>query len=186
MPGLAANAHDLLGQPRGPARPWGTRWAADWALVLLVPLVWLCHGLPGPYPIAAARLGRGVLRFWTQAARRGTQLRTTQSRNSLPSTLVSIPPREALPGMLASEGHVDVHRVPQRLRRVQLLHPDGGSVAERVDGVVVGHRRVAEHRPPEANVDCVGLSAMASCTSGTVREPPPTSGVVVGGIRRDR
>ena len=58
---------------------------------------------------------------------------------------------------VAGHRHVHVHRVAQRLRGVELLHPDGRAVAERVDDVVVGERRVAEDRRPERLVDLVGL-----------------------------
>ena len=48
---------------------------------------------------------------------------------------------QAVLGLLAGDGDVDVHRVSQRLGGVEVLHPDRRSVAERVDGVVVGQRR---------------------------------------------
>ena len=65
--------------------------------------------------------------------------------------------REPRLGVLARHGHVDAHRMPQQLGRLELLHPDRRSVTERVDAVVVGHRRVAEHRTPEPDVQHVGL-----------------------------
>ena len=43
------------------------------------------------------------------------------------------------------------------LHQVELLHPDGRPVPEGVDAVVVAHRRVAEHGPPEAEVDLIGF-----------------------------
>ncbi len=50
-----------------------------------------------------------------------------------------------------------MHRVPERLGRVEVLHPDRRAVTERVDGVVVGQARVPEDSAPEADVDRVGL-----------------------------
>jgi hypothetical protein len=50
-----------------------------------------------------------------------------------------------------------VHRVSQWLRRVKILHPDRRSVADRVDGVVVGHPCVPEDSAPEANIDRIWL-----------------------------
>jgi hypothetical protein len=47
--------------------------------------------------------------------------------------------------------------VAQRLRLVEILHPDGGAVAEGIDRVVALHRRIAEHRTPEGKVNRVGL-----------------------------
>lgn len=61
--------------------------------------------------------------------------------------------------LLASDGHVDVHRVPERLVRVELLHPDRRAVAERIDGIVVVYRRVPEGGAPEADLDRVGLGS---------------------------
>src|SRR5262245_21401155 len=58
--------------------------------------------------------------------------------------------------VLASDRDIDVHRVPERLRRVQLLHPDRGAMPERVDAVVVGHPDIAEHSTPEREIDDVG------------------------------
>jgi hypothetical protein len=66
--------------------------------------------------------------------------------------------------VLASDGHVDVHRVPERLGRVEFLHPDRRAVAEGVDGVVVVQARVPEDSAPEADVDRVGFAAIASWT----------------------
>ena len=45
----------------------------------------------------------------------------------------------------------------QRLRLVEILHPDGGAVAKGIDRVVLGHRRIAEHRTPEWKVNRIGL-----------------------------
>ena len=45
--------------------------------------------------------------------------------------------------------------MPKRLGRGELLHPYRRPVAEWVDGVVVGPRRVPEDRPPEAKIDGV-------------------------------
>ena len=59
--------------------------------------------------------------------------------------------------LLARHRDVDVHGVAQRLLLVELLHPDGGAVAERIDRVVTLHRRIAEHRAPEAQVNRIGL-----------------------------
>ena len=39
---------------------------------------------------------------------------------------------------------------------IEVLHPDGRALAERVDAIVIVHRRVAEHRAPEAEVDRLG------------------------------
>ncbi len=50
-----------------------------------------------------------------------------------------------------------MHRVPEGLRRAELLHPDGRPVAERIDGVVFGQRVVAEDGAPERDVDVGGL-----------------------------
>ena len=85
--------------------------------------------------------------------------------------------RHARLDVLASDGHVDVHRVPERLVRVELLHPDRRAVAERVDGVVVGQRCVPEDSAPEADIDRVGLRSdrqldlLRTCAvgDGTVR-----------------
>ena len=81
--------------------------------------------------------------------------------------------REPRLGVLARDRHVDVHRVSQRLRLVEVLHPHRRTVSERVDGVVVGHRVVAEHGAPEADVDRVGL--------GGDRELDLLDGGTVGG-----
>ena len=59
--------------------------------------------------------------------------------------------------LLASNGHVDMHRMSQWLGWVKILHPDHRSVAERVDGVVVGHPGVPEGSAPEANIDRIWL-----------------------------
>ena len=64
---------------------------------------------------------------------------------------------EPHPDLLPCDRHIDVHRVPQRLGLVELLHPDRRSVSERIDGVVVGHGLVAERGAPEADVDRGGL-----------------------------
>ena len=50
--------------------------------------------------------------------------------------------------VLTSDGHVDVHRVLERLVGVELLQPDRRAVAQRVDGVVLGQRCIA--RGPSA------------------------------------
>ena len=44
-------------------------------------------------------------------------------------------------------------RVPQRLGRVEILHPDRRAVTERIDCVVVVHRGVPEDGTPEADID---------------------------------
>jgi hypothetical protein len=54
--------------------------------------------------------------------------------------------------VLARHRHVDVHRVPQWLGRVEVLHPERGPVAERVNAVVLGQRVVAQHGSPEVDV----------------------------------
>ena len=59
--------------------------------------------------------------------------------------------------VLACDRYVDVHRVPQRLGLVERLHPDRRTVPERVDAVVVGHRRIAEHGAPETDVHRIWL-----------------------------
>jgi len=50
-----------------------------------------------------------------------------------------------------------MHRVPQRLGLVELLHPDGRSVSEGVHRIVVGHRHVSAYRAPESDVKGVAL-----------------------------
>ena len=50
-----------------------------------------------------------------------------------------------------------MHRVAQRLRVVQLLHPDRGASPERIDAVVVRRGDIAQDRPPEAHIDRVRL-----------------------------
>ena len=83
---------------------------------------------------------------------------TRRVHSSRPRCARPPPPRpEARLGLVVGDRHVDVHRVAQRLRRIQVLHPDRGALAERVDAVVVVHRRVAEDRAPEAEVDRIGL-----------------------------
>jgi hypothetical protein len=64
---------------------------------------------------------------------------------------------QALRGLFAGDGYVDVHRVTQGLGRVEALHPDRRSVAKGVNGVVVGQLGVPEDRPPEADVGRIGL-----------------------------
>ena len=65
---------------------------------------------------------------------------------------------DALLRVLLGHRHVDVHRVAQRLAGVEFLHPHRRAVAQRVDGVVVGERRVAQHGAPEPDVEGTGLS----------------------------
>ena len=69
--------------------------------------------------------------------------------------------------MLACDRHVDVHRVSQRLGLIELLHPHRRSVSERIDGIVVGHRGVAECSAQKSTSIASGFAAMASCTSWT-------------------
>jgi hypothetical protein len=64
---------------------------------------------------------------------------------------------ETLLGMFASDGHVDMHGMAERFGWIQLLHPNGGPMADRVNAIVVGHRRIPEHRSPEAEVDAFWL-----------------------------
>jgi hypothetical protein len=64
---------------------------------------------------------------------------------------------EARCNMLARDRYVEVHRVPQRLGRVQRLHPDCRSVSKRVHRIIVSHRLVPEHGTPEAEVNQIGL-----------------------------
>jgi hypothetical protein len=45
----------------------------------------------------------------------------------------------------------------QRFVRIQVLHPDRGALAVRIDAVVLVQRRIAEDGAPEAEVDRVGL-----------------------------
>ena len=73
--------------------------------------------------------------------------------------------------------------------RVELLHPDGRPMTERVHAVVVGHRRIAEHRPPEARgppnpasprwPSCTSCTAARSATApwarATAELPAPSS-----------
>jgi hypothetical protein len=65
--------------------------------------------------------------------------------------------RQACLDVLPGNGHVDVHRVPQWLGLVEILHPDRRSMAEWIEGVVVGHPGVPKHSPPEANIDGLGV-----------------------------
>src|SRR6516162_4231571 len=51
---------------------------------------------------------------------------------------------QALLGLIAGDGYVDVHRVTQGLSRVEALHPDRRSVAKWINGVVVGQPGVPE------------------------------------------
>ena len=62
-------------------------------------------------------------------------------------------------GMLAGDGDVDVHRVPERLVRAEFLHPHGRSVAER-SGTAPCVRAVAET-----------ARARAMCRSSSRRTP---------------
>ena len=64
---------------------------------------------------------------------------------------------EARRDVLARDRHVEMHRVPQRLGLVELLHPDRRSVSEGIHRIVVSHRRVAEHSAPEADVNRIAL-----------------------------
>jgi hypothetical protein len=59
--------------------------------------------------------------------------------------------------VLPSDGHIDVHRMPERLVRVKFLHPDRRAVAERVDGVAVSQPCVPEDCAPETDFDRLGL-----------------------------
>jgi hypothetical protein len=65
--------------------------------------------------------------------------------------------RQARLDVLAGNGHVDVHRVPQWLGLVEILHPDRRSMAERVHGVVVGQLGVPEDGSPEPDIDGLGV-----------------------------
>lgn len=65
--------------------------------------------------------------------------------------------REPRLDVLARDRHIDVHRVPQWLGLIELLHPDCRSVAERIDRIIVGHGVIAEHSAPEADVHRLGL-----------------------------
>jgi hypothetical protein len=60
--------------------------------------------------------------------------------------------RQAGLDMLPGNRHVDVHRVPQWLGLVEILHPDRRPMAERIDRVVFGQFRVPEDGPPEAEL----------------------------------
>ena len=64
---------------------------------------------------------------------------------------------QPLLGLFSAYGYVDVHRVTQGLGRVEALHPDRRSVAKGVNGVVLGQLAVPEYRPPEADVDRIGV-----------------------------
>jgi hypothetical protein len=59
--------------------------------------------------------------------------------------------------VLAGNRHVNVHRVPQRLGLVEILHPDRRPMAEWVDGVVAGQLGIPEDGPPEADIDGLGV-----------------------------
>ena len=59
--------------------------------------------------------------------------------------------------VFASDRHVYVHGVPQRLGLVQILQPDRRTVAQPIDSVVFGQRRVPQGGAPEANIAIVGL-----------------------------
>jgi hypothetical protein len=65
--------------------------------------------------------------------------------------------RQAGLDVLAGNRHIDVHRVPQRLGLVEILHPDRRPMAEGVDGVVAGQFGVPEDGPPEADIDGLGM-----------------------------
>lgn len=52
--------------------------------------------------------------------------------------------------------HVNVHCVPQRLGRVEILHPECRPVAEWVNAVVVGQPVVTQHRSPEDDIQITG------------------------------
>ena len=65
--------------------------------------------------------------------------------------------RQAGLDMLAGNRYVDVHRVPQRLGLVEILHPDCRPMAEWVDRVVVCQLGVPEDGAPEPYVDPPGM-----------------------------
>ena len=79
--------------------------------------------------------------------------------------------RPRRPASAPRHGHVP----PRRRRawrgattcRIEVLHPDRGALAERVDGIVIVHRRVAEDGAPEARSIASGWAATASWTSWT-------------------
>ena len=76
-------------------------------------------------------------------------------------------------GVFAGHGDVDVHRVPQRLGLVELLHPDRRSVTEAVNGVVLSCAGVPEDRAPESEVDlgrAGGDGELHLLRAGTVRD----------------
>jgi hypothetical protein len=64
----------------------------------------------------------------------------------------SVKPRR---GMLASNGHIDMHRVPQGLSIVERLHPNRGPIPKRIDHVLFRRSFVAQDGAPEPAVDLV-------------------------------
>jgi hypothetical protein len=78
---------------------------------------------------------------------------------------------QALLGLFAGDGYVDVHRVTQGLGRVEALHPDRRSVAKGVNGVAVGQLGVPEDRPPEQPVELGILSLSDLQTSLDTGQP---------------
>ena len=56
-----------------------------------------------------------------------------------------------------SDRDIEMHRVPQRLGLVELLHPDRRSVSKGVHRIIVSHRHVPDHGAPEAEVNRIAL-----------------------------
>ena len=80
---------------------------------------------------------------------------------------------EARRDVLARDLYVEMHRVPQRLGLVELLHPDRRSLSKGVHRIIVSHRHLPEHRAPEPRSIASRFAAIASCTSWTAARSRP-------------
>src|SRR5688572_15722994 len=59
--------------------------------------------------------------------------------------------------VLSRDRYVDVHRVPQWLGLVELLHPDRRPVSKGIDRIVGGHQNVAEDGAPKTDVNRIAF-----------------------------
>ena len=64
---------------------------------------------------------------------------------------------EARRDVLARDRDIEMHRVPQWLGLVELLHPDRRSVSKGVHRIIISYRHVPEHGAPEVEVNRIAL-----------------------------